>query len=157
MRILDCVGQSQLFSTDINRSSLLWRHNGRDGVSNHQPHDYLLNRLFRRRSKKTSKLRVTGLCAGYSPVTGELPAQMASNAEFVFLWWCHHSIKRSIRKYQIAAVTGYICPSLFHHLSQWLTESPKYYFVYKKNEYNCFFFKHYPHNTIIPGRRLINN
>ena len=39
-----------------------WRHNGRDGVSNHQSHDCLLNRLFRRKSKKTSKLRVTGLC-----------------------------------------------------------------------------------------------
>ena len=32
------------------------------GVSNHQAHDCLLNRLFRRISKKTSKLRVTGLC-----------------------------------------------------------------------------------------------
>ena len=55
--------------------SLLWRHNGHDGVSNHQPHDCLLNRLFRRRSKKTSKRRVAGLCAGNSPVTGEFPAQ----------------------------------------------------------------------------------
>ena len=45
-------------------NSVRWRHNGRYGVSNHQPHDCLLNRLFRRRSKKTSKLRVTGLCAG---------------------------------------------------------------------------------------------
>ena len=44
-----------------------WRHNGRGSVSNHQPHDCLLNRLFRRRSKKTSKLRVTGLCVGNSP------------------------------------------------------------------------------------------
>ena len=43
--------------------SLRWRHNGRDGVSNNQPHDCLLSRLFRRRSKKTPKLRVTGLCA----------------------------------------------------------------------------------------------
>ena len=43
----------------------------------------------RRRSKKTSKLRVTGLCAGNSPVTGEFPAQMASNTENVFIWWCH--------------------------------------------------------------------
>ena len=34
--------------------SLQWRHNGRDGVSNHQPHHCLLNRLYRRRSKKTS-------------------------------------------------------------------------------------------------------
>ena len=70
--------------------TLRWRHNGRDSVSNHQPHHCLLNRLFRRRSKKTSKLRVTGLCAGNSPVTGEFPAQMASNAENVSIWWRHH-------------------------------------------------------------------
>ena len=61
--------------------SLQWRHNERDGVSNHQLHDCLLNRLFRRRSKKTSKLRVTGRCAGKSPVTGEFPAQKASYAQ----------------------------------------------------------------------------
>ena len=47
--------------------ALRWRHNARDSVSHHQPHDCLLNRLFRHRSKKTSKLRVTGLCAGNSP------------------------------------------------------------------------------------------
>ena len=68
--------------------SLQWRHNGRDGVSNHQPRDCLLNRLFR--SKKTSKLRVTGLCAGNSPVTGEFPAQRASNAENASILWRHH-------------------------------------------------------------------
>ena len=62
---------------------LLWRHNGQDSASNHQPHHCLLSRLFRRRSKKTSKLRVTGLCAGNSPGTGEFPAQMASYAENV--------------------------------------------------------------------------
>ena len=66
--------------------SLLWRHNGHDGVSNHQPHDCLLNRSFGPRSKKTPKLRVTGLCAGNSPVTGEFPAQMASNAENVSIY-----------------------------------------------------------------------
>ena len=46
---------------------LQWRHNEHDGVSDHQPHDCLLNRLFRPKSKKTSKLRVTGLCVGNSP------------------------------------------------------------------------------------------
>ena len=56
--------------------SLQWRHYGRDGVWNHQPHDCLLNRLLRRGSKKTSKARVTDLCAGNSPVTGEFPTQM---------------------------------------------------------------------------------
>ena len=50
-----------------------------------------LNGLFRRRAKKTSKLRVTGLCAGNSPGTGEFPAQRASNAENVFIWWRHHA------------------------------------------------------------------
>ena len=54
---------------------LQWRHNEHDGISNHQPHDCFLNCLFRRRSKKISKLRVTGLFAGNSPVTGEFPAQ----------------------------------------------------------------------------------
>ena len=63
--------------------TLHWRHNGRDGVSNDQPHDCLLKRLFRRRSKETSKLRVT------AARTGEVPAQMASNVE--------------------NAVTGYLC------------------------------------------------
>ena len=71
-------------------ATLQWRHNGRDSVSNHQPHDCLLNRLFRHRSKQTSKLPVTGLCAGNSPGTGEFPAQMASYAENVSIWWRHH-------------------------------------------------------------------
>ena len=70
--------------------ALRWRHNGRDSVSNHQSHHCLLNRLFRRRSKKTSKLRVTGLCVGNSQGTGEFPAEMASNAENVSIWWRHH-------------------------------------------------------------------
>ena len=70
--------------------TLLWCHNGHDGVSNHQHHDCLLNRPLRRRSKKASKLRVTSLCAGNSPVTGEFPAQMASNAEDVSIWWRHY-------------------------------------------------------------------
>ena len=61
--------------------ALRWRHNGHDGVSNHQPHHCLLKRLFGCTSKKTSKLCVTGLCAGNSPGTGEFSAQMASNAE----------------------------------------------------------------------------
>ena len=70
--------------------SLHWRHNEPDGVSNHQPRDCLLNCLFRCRSKKTSKLPVTDLCAENSPGTGEFSAQKASNAENVSIWWRHH-------------------------------------------------------------------
>ena len=75
--------------------TLQWRHNGHDSVSNHQPHKCLLNRLFRRRSKKISKFRVSGLCAGNSPETGECPAQMASNAESVSIWWRRHDLNSS--------------------------------------------------------------
>ena len=46
--------------------------------------------LFRRRSKTTSKFRVTGLCGGNSPVTGDFPAPRANNAENVSIWWRHH-------------------------------------------------------------------
>ena len=78
-------------------STLRWRHNDGDSVSNHQPHDCLLSCLFGRTSKKTSKLRVTGLCVGNSPGTGEFPAQMASNAENVSIWWRHHELLRSLK------------------------------------------------------------
>ena len=70
--------------------TLRWHHNGLDSISNHQPHHCLLNRLYGRRSMKTSKLRVTGLCAGNSPGTGEFPAQMASNTKNVSIWWRLH-------------------------------------------------------------------
>ena len=41
----------------LNINGKLWEfgHTERDGISNHQPHECLRNRLFRRRSKKTSK------------------------------------------------------------------------------------------------------
>ena len=71
--------------------ALQWRHNDHDGVSNHQPDHCLLNCLFGRRSKKTSKLRVTGLCVENSPGTSEFPAQMASNTGNVSIWWRHHA------------------------------------------------------------------
>ena len=56
------------------------------------PASLLFTQLFiqtQTKTKKTSKLRVTGLCVGKSPGTGEFPAQMASNAENVSIWWRH--------------------------------------------------------------------
>ena len=85
---------------------LQWRHNDRVGVSNHRRLDCLLNRSFRPRSKKTSKLRVTGLCEGNSPVAGEFPAQRARNAKmFPFddvimhchYWGLDHFVKSMLR------------------------------------------------------------
>ena len=93
---------------------LQWRHSERVGVSNHQSRDCLLNRLFRRRSKKTSKLRVTGLCAGNSPVTGEFPAQRASNAENFSIWWRHHGNRHPYITCHTAEVWGYAETVLVH-------------------------------------------
>ena len=81
---------SDKYITRTNVYTLQLRHNGRDGVSNPQPRDCLLKRLSRRRSKKTSKFRVTGLYEWNSPVTGEFPTQRASNSENVSIWWRHH-------------------------------------------------------------------
>ena len=72
--------------------ALQWRHNEHDCVSNHRHLDCSLDRLFRRRSKKTSKFCATGLCEGNSPVTGEFLSQRTSNAENVSIWWRHHGI-----------------------------------------------------------------
>ena len=65
---IDCIDVNILnvYRPSVDRA-LHWRHNDHHSVSNHQPHGCLLNRLFRPTSKKTSKLRVTGLCAGNSP------------------------------------------------------------------------------------------
>ena len=65
--------------------TLQWRHNGFDIVPNHQPQDCVLNRLFRRRSKKTSNLRVTFLFCGEFT-----DGQMASSAENGSISWRHH-------------------------------------------------------------------
>ena len=77
--------------------TLQWRHNGHDSVSKHQPRECLLSRLIRGRLKKTSKLRVTGLCAGNSPETGEFPAQRASKAENVSIWWRHNDLLTNVK------------------------------------------------------------
>ena len=102
---------------------LQWRCNGCDSVSNHQPREYLLSRLIRRRSKKTSKLRVTGLCAGNSPVSGELPAQRASNAENVSIWWRHHVVLKCF--VVVIYWSIYICLCLSQsnhmHVGKWIT------------------------------------
>ena len=86
---------------------LQWRHNERNGVSNHQPDDCLLKHWFRHRSKNTSKLRVTGLCEGNSPMTVEFPAQRASDAENVSIWWRHHKI--NYNKNGVAVTWWYHC------------------------------------------------
>ena len=106
--------------------ALQWRHNEHDAVSNHQPHECLLNCIFRRRWKKTSKRRVTGLCEGNSLVTGEFPAQRASNAENVSIWWRHHGLEdcpgpRFNRK-TVFPVIGFECTFTTLEIQIWLPD-----------------------------------
>ena len=68
-----------------------WRYNECHGTSNHRHVHCLPNRLFRRTSKKISKLP----CEGNPLVTGGFPSQRASNAENVWIWWRHHVTKFS--------------------------------------------------------------
>ena len=69
--------------------TLQWPYNERDGISNDRRLDSLLNCLLRHRLKKTSKLRITGLCEGNPLVTRVFPSQRASNADNVSIWWRH--------------------------------------------------------------------
>ena len=46
--------------------------------------------IVRSGTDQRSKLHVTGLCVGNSPVSGEFPTQRASNAENDSIWWRHH-------------------------------------------------------------------
>ena len=104
--------------------SLQWRHNGRDGVSNHRRLDRLLNRLFRRGSKKTSKLRVIGLYE----VAGEFPAQRASNGKCFHLMtssWMTSSSQLGSRK-MAAILQTTIHIHLWNVLCILIHISPKY-------------------------------
>ena len=87
--------------------SLRWRHNGRYSVSNHQHHDCLLNRLFRRRSKKSSTLRVTGLCVGNSPGPVNSPhkwtvtRKMFPFDDVIMLWECGNTAPKAWLPYSV--------------------------------------------------------
>ena len=106
--------------------TLQWRHNERDGVSNNQLHNYLLNRLFRYRSQKTSKLRATGLCEGNSPMTGEFSAQRTSNelniliSIFVFHYPCYHVITNMILFVVLIAVLCTLTSVLIANIAQFV-------------------------------------
>ena len=92
---MTCRGKLKLaldYGTSGFNETLQWRNNEHYGVPDHQVHGCLLNRLFRRRSKKTPTLHVTGYGAGNSPVTDEFPTKRASNTEIVSIWWRHHEV-----------------------------------------------------------------
>ena len=100
-------------------TTLQWRHNDHDCVSNHQPRGCLLSRLFRRRSKKTSKLRVTGLCVGNSPGPvnsphkGPVTRKMFPFDDVIMIYQGEYQWFRNIQLYdsmiQFHIMLGYRC------------------------------------------------
>ena len=82
--------------------SLQWRHNESNCVTNNRHYDYLLNHFFRRRSKKTFKLRVTSLCEGNPSVTGGFPSQRANDAGNISIWWRHYVTMTSRERHVVS-------------------------------------------------------
>ena len=75
------------FLIDIFVMSLQWNHNECGSISKYRHLECLLNSMFRHRSKKRSKLHVTGLYEGNPLVMGGFPSQRASNIENASIWW----------------------------------------------------------------------
>ena len=88
--------------------TLYWRHNEHDDVSNHWRLYCLLRHLIRRTSKKTSKLRVTGLCEGNhrwpvdsirkGPLTRILFRLMTSSCHgYISVWYTYDGLVQERR------------------------------------------------------------
>ena len=130
--------------------ALQWCHNEHDGVSYHWCFDCLLKRLFRSRSKKISKLLVTGLCEGNSPVTGEFPTQRASNTENISIWWRHHG-KRGHRytngKWSFAPITFAEENCYIYHISMAAADGSVKYFYRGATNSHYYDWKKSPNST----------
>ena len=79
--------------------TLQWRHNGCHGLPNHRRLNYLLNRWFSLKSRKTSKLLVTGLCVRgihrstvNSPHKGPVTRKMSPFDDVIMISSCCFSI-----------------------------------------------------------------
>ena len=116
--------------------SLQWRHNERHGVSNHRHLACFFHLLFRQPSKKTSKLRVIGLCEGNPAVT--------SNAKNVSICWPHHvnychtkSLLPDFEKYVFSTMISGILPGLLYGVRISLINdgSPSFYLANCRQSY----------------------
>ena len=81
--------QLELIDSDRGRSKHYWSHRFVDSSITMTSHNGCDIKGTYQRKHQTSA--VTGLCAGNSPGTGEFPAQRASYAENVSIWWRHHA------------------------------------------------------------------
>ena len=86
------IGEHEEDWRHISKHSLQWRHNERDGVSNHRHLYRLLNRLFRRRSKKHLSSATLAIVRGihrWIPLT-----KGQWRGKYISIWWRHHGYSR---------------------------------------------------------------
>ena len=88
---------------------------------------------WRRGSKEASKLRLTGLCEGNSPLTGEFYAQRASNADNVSIWWRHHANMKLLYTFQVKC-TG-PCVNKRYQMNKSVLSN----IIYKKYSFGIYF------------------
>ena len=95
-------------------------YNESNGVWNHRRLDCLLKRLFRHKSKKASKLCVTGLCEGNSPMTGESPHKGPDALQmFPFddvIVWSWVSLNNTVWTVPLFTELGLTCRPMTHIL-----------------------------------------
>ena len=84
--------------------TLQWRHNERHWVSNHRHFDCILIAC------SGADQRIHQHSALLAFVTGEFPAQKASNAENVSIWW-RHQAQLEWRKFYVFCISGKRMPN----------------------------------------------
>ena len=137
-----CTTNMKIF-TNMAYMPLQWRHNGCGGVSNHQPHECLLNSLLRRRSKKTPKFRATGLCDvtqkmfSFKGVIMGIPSEIMpcyncpvnfrlfnQNEILIdFCWWVHLAVIMSLMGIRFLAIMSHMCAKGTLQLNSMFDES----------------------------------
>ena len=115
-RMCKTVPALQHIPSYVRITTLHWRHNEPDGVWNHQPRDCLLNCLFRCRSKKTSKLRVTGLCAENSRRHHEIFLTRGRQCRYRFKFRYIHITEH---RYNPVDIDAYIYIYEYIHIGTW--------------------------------------
>ena len=149
--------------------SLHWRHIKRDGGSNHHRLDYLLNRLFRHRQKKTSKLASLAFVRGiYQWLVKSPHKESVTRKMFPFhdvIMFYHKSGKKELLTI-VSAKLGYLIGSIMRHLKQHFILWPFHWFLFAFNvilSWQCHKFLNILHilpcplNSIhCPGRNLVH-
>ena len=90
LKVIALYKDFQGWYTGLNKT-FRWRHNGRDGVSNHQSHDCLRNRLITQAWIK-EYIKTPRHWPLWGKFTGDQWTRRTSNAENVYIWWCHHGL-----------------------------------------------------------------